>query len=244
MGLERKSKVMREEDKRTTAYHEGGHALVARFLPETDSINKITIIPRGRAAGVTWFLPEEKDFRYKDQLMSELSVAMGGRVAEEIVFGRISTGAANDIKQATELAHNMVRSWGMSEALGPLSYGQQDEQIFLGREIAQHRDYSEETAKLIDSEISRFVNEAYKRAINILNENRDILDKLTELLLEKETVMGKELDELIYAMRPGIVLPSDPHGDSDFQGGSNDKRENGNVSDDEDPSAEVADAQP
>jgi cell division protease FtsH len=210
MGLERKSKVMREEDKRTTAYHEGGHALVARFLPETDSINKITIIPRGRAAGVTWFLPEEKDFRYKDQLMSELSVAMGGRVAEEIVFGRISTGAANDIKQATELAHSMVRSWGMSEALGPLSYGQQDEQIFLGREIAQHRDYSEETAKLIDAEISRLVKEGYQRAREILKENRDILDKLTELLLEKETVMGKELDELIYAMRPGLKLPSDP----------------------------------
>jgi len=210
MGLERKSKVMREDDKRTTAYHEGGHALVARFLPETDSINKITIIPRGRAAGVTWFLPEEKDFRYKDQLMSELSVAMGGRVAEEIIFGRISTGAANDIKQATELAHNMVRNWGMSEALGPLSYGQQDEQIFLGREIAQHRDYSEDTAKLIDSEISRMVKAGYQRAKDILEENRDILDKLTGLLLEKETVMGKELDQLIYAMRPGIILPADP----------------------------------
>ena len=210
MGLERKSKVMREEDRRTTAYHEGGHALVARFLPETDSINKITIIPRGRAAGVTWFLPEEKDFRYKDQLLSELSVAMGGRVAEEIVFGRISTGAANDIKQATEIAHKMVRNWGMSEALGPLSYGQQDEQIFLGREIAQHRDYSEDTARLIDSEVSCLVKESHQKAMDILNENRDILDKLTAQLLEKETVMGKELDELIYAMRPGISLPADP----------------------------------
>ncbi len=208
MGLERKSKVMREEDKRTTAYHEGGHAIVARMLPETDSINKITIIPRGRAAGVTWFLPEEKDFIFKDQLQSKLAVALGGRVAEELVFNRISTGASNDIKQATEIASNMVRSWGMSDALGPLSYAKGEEQIFLGREISQHRDYSEDTAKKIDDEISRFINESYVRAKGVLTENRDILDKLSEMLLEKETVMGKELDELIYALRPGIKLPS------------------------------------
>jgi cell division protease FtsH len=122
MGLERKSKVIKEEDRKVTAYHEGGHALVARFLPETDAVNKITIIPRGRAAGITWFLPEERDFKFKDQLESELSVAFGGRVAEEIVFKRVSTGAANDIKQATNLAQRMIRSWGMSEKLGPLSY--------------------------------------------------------------------------------------------------------------------------
>ena len=119
MGLERKSKVISEEDKKTTAYHEAGHALVARFLPFTDAVNKVTIIPRGRAAGVTWFLPEERDFKYKDQLQSELSVAYGGRVAEEMIFNRISTGAAGDIKMATDLASRMVRSWGMSD-LGPL----------------------------------------------------------------------------------------------------------------------------
>ncbi len=209
MGLERKSKVIKEEDKKTTAYHEGGHALVARFLPGTDPINKITIIPRGRAAGVTWFLPEEKDFKYKDQLLSELAVTMGGRVAEELVFNRISTGAANDIKQATELAGNMVRSWGMSDALGPLSYAKGEEHIFLGREIAQHRDYSEETARKIDEEVSRIIRESYDRARQILKENMDILHKLSGLLIEKETVMGKELDELIRAMRPGIRLPSD-----------------------------------
>ncbi len=207
MGLERKSKVMREEDKRTTAYHEAGHAVVARLLPETDSINKITIIPRGRAAGVTWFLPEERDFVFKDQLISELSVAMGGRAAEEIVFNRISTGASNDIKKATEVAQKMVRSFGMSEELGPLSYGQQDEQIFLGREIAQHRDYSEATAQKIDAEISQIVKDAYARAKEILKDNRDILDTLAELLLDKETVMGKELDALIIEMRPGVKLP-------------------------------------
>ncbi|MCF8093986.1 MAG: ATP-dependent zinc metalloprotease FtsH [Desulfobacteraceae bacterium] len=210
MGLERKSKVMKEEDKKVTAYHEGGHALVARFSPETDSINKITIIPRGRAAGVTWFLPEERDFMFKDQLMSELAVALGGRVSEELVFNRISTGGANDIKKATELAQKMTCSWGMSETLGPLTYGQNEEHIFLGREIAQHRDYSEATAQKIDAEVAGLVKESYNRAKQILNDNMDILNRLAERLLDKETVMGKELDDLIYEMRPGIRLPSDP----------------------------------
>jgi len=208
MGLERKSKVIKEEDRKVTAYHEGGHALVARFLPETDVVNKITIIPRGRAAGITWFLPEERDFRFKDQLESELSVAFGGRAAEEIVFKRISTGAANDIKQATDLAQKMVRSWGMSEKLGPLSYAKNEEQIFLGREIAQHRDYSDETARKIDEEVNSLIDATYRMAKKVLEKNLDILHKLAELLLEKETVQGKELDELIFSMRPGIELPS------------------------------------
>ena len=208
MGLERKSKVIKEEDRKVTAYHEGGHALVARFLPETDAVNKITIVPRGRAAGVTWFLPEERDFKYKDQLESELAVAFGGRVAEEIVFKRISTGAANDIKQATELAQQMIRSWGMSDNLGPLSYAKGEEQVFLGREIAQHRDYSEATAQKIDEEINKLIKNAYERAKSVLNENLDILHQLAERLLEKETVMGKELDQLIHSLRPGIDLPS------------------------------------
>ena len=208
MGLERKSKVIKEEDRKVTAYHEGGHALVARFLPETDAVNKITIVPRGRAAGVTWFLPEERDFKFKDQLESELSVAFGGRVAEEIIFNRISTGAANDIKQATNLAQTMIRNWGMSDKLGPLSYAKGEEQVFLGREIAQHRDYSEATAKLIDEEINNLIKNAYQRAEKVLNENIDILHRLAELLLERETVLGKELDELIKELRPGIELPS------------------------------------
>jgi cell division protease FtsH len=208
MGLERKSKVIKEEDRKTTAYHEGGHALVARFLPGTDAVNKITIIPRGRAAGITWFLPEERDFKYKDQLESELAVAFGGRVAEEIVFGRISTGAANDIKQATDLVQNMVRSWGMSDALGPLSYSKNDEHIFLGREIAQHRDYSEETARKIDEEMTNLINKAYNQAKKVLEDNLDILHKLATLLLEKETVLGAELDGLIVSLRPGIEFPS------------------------------------
>ena len=208
MGLERKSKVIKEEDRKITAYHEGGHAVVARFLPETDAVNKITIVPRGRAAGVTWFLPEERDFKFKDQLESELSVAFGGRAAEEIIFNRISTGAANDIKQATALAQTMIRNWGMSDKLGPLSYSKGEEQIFLGREISQHRDYSESTAQMIDEEINKLIKDAYQRAVKLLKENLDILHKLAALLLEQETVQGKELDELITELRPGIKLLS------------------------------------
>ncbi|PIP38298.1 MAG: cell division protein FtsH [Desulfobacterales bacterium CG23_combo_of_CG06-09_8_20_14_all_51_8] len=213
MGLERKSKVIKEDDKKNTAYHEGGHAIVARLLPGTDPINKISIIPRGRAAGVTWFLPEEKDFQYKEQLLNELSVAMGGRVAEELVFKRISTGAANDIKQATSLASYMVRSWGMSEALGPISFAKQNEQIFLGREISQHRDYSEATAQKIDDEIAGMVKGSYRKARQILEDNMDILHKLADLLMEKETVMGRELDDLIRKMRPGFAIPGTPISD-------------------------------
>ncbi len=212
MGLERKSKIVREEDRKVTAYHEGGHAIVARLLPETDQVNKITIIPRGNAGGVTWFLPEERDFKFKDQLQNELAISFGGRVAEELVFGRMSTGAAGDIKQATDLAQKMVRNWGMSENLGLLSYSTSDEHVFLGREIAQHRDYSEETARKIDEEINRIVNASYVKAKTILSENMDILHKLAEMLLDKETVLGAELDDLIRSLRPGIKLwsPASP----------------------------------
>ena len=206
MGLERKSKVIKEEDRLTTAYHEGGHALVARLIPGTDVVNKITIIPRGRAAGITWFLPEEREFRYKDQLEAELSIAFGGRVAEEIVFNRISTGASNDIKKATELAQQMVRSWGMSE-LGPLFFAKDEEQVFLGREIAQHRDYSEETAKKIDKEVKNLVTRSYERARSVLTNHLDVLHKLAEQLLEKETILGAEMDEIIRQVRPDIQLP-------------------------------------
>ena len=210
MGLERKSKVIKEEDRKITAYHEAGHAIVARLQPETDSVNKITIIPRGHAGGVTWFLPEERDFKFKDQLLNELAISFGGRIAEELVFNRISTGAANDIKQATDIAQKMIRSWGMSENLGLLSYATSEEQVFLGREIAQHRDYSEDTARKIDEEINRIIKQSYHKARTLLNDNMDILHKLAELLLEKETVMGAELDELIRSMRPGIQLWSPP----------------------------------
>lgn len=202
MGLERKSKVIKEEEKKTTAYHEGGHALVARFLPNTDAVNKITIIPRGRAAGLTWFLPEEGDFKYKDQLENELAIAFGGRVAEQIIFNRISTGAANDIKQATKLANRMVRIFGMSEGLAPVSYENEDDNIFIGREMTQAKSYSEETARQIDVEVASIIDKAYKTAKTILEDNIDILHALTDMLIEKETVMGPELDDLIASLRP------------------------------------------
>ena len=202
MGLERKSKVIKEEDKKTTAYHEAGHALVARFLPFTDTVNKITIIPRGRAAGVTWFLPEEGDFKYKDQLENELAIAFGGRVAEEIIFKRISTGASNDIKQATVLANRMIRTFGMSDNLAPLSYENHDDNIFIGRSMTQAKAYSEETARKIDAEVAMIIDRAYQTAKTVLEGNIDILHKLTDLLIEKETVLGPELDDLIAASRP------------------------------------------
>ena len=222
MGLERKSKVIKEDEKKTTAYHEGGHALVARFLPGTDAVNKITIIPRGRAAGVTWFLPEEGDFKYKDQLENELAIAFGGRVAEEIIFKRISTGASNDIKQATKLANRMVRSFGMSDDLAPLSYEDHDDNIFIGREMTQAKSYSEATAQKIDAEVAGIIDRAYAAAQKILEDNIDILHALTDLLMEKETIMGPELDDLIAEMRP----------DFDFFG----KR---NVKSDPDPAEEA-----
>ena len=175
---------------------------MARFLPNTDAINKITIIPRGRAAGVTWFLPEEGDFKYKDQLENELAIAFGGRVAEEIIFKRVSTGAANDIKQATKLANRMIRSFGMSDNLAPLSYEDHDENIFIGREMTQAKGYSEATAQQIDAEVAKLVDRAYKKAKKLLEENIDILHKLTDMLIEKETVLGPELDDLIAELRP------------------------------------------
>jgi len=202
MGLERKSKVIKDEEKKTTAYHEGGHALVARFLPNTDAVNKITIIPRGRAAGVTWFLPEEGDFKYKDQLENELAIAFGGRVAEDIIFKRISTGASNDIKQATKLANSMVRTFGMSDNMTPLSYEDHNDNIFIGREMTQAKAYSEETARQIDAEVALLITRAYKTAEKILKDNIELLHALTDLLIEKETVLGPELDELIASIRP------------------------------------------
>ncbi len=208
LGLERKSKVLKEEDRKVTAYHEAGHALVSCFIEGTHPINKITIIPRGRALGITWFLPEERDSVFKDQLESELAVAFGGRVAEEIIFGRISTGASNDIQQATKVAHNMVRSWGMSEELGPISYSKNDEHVFLGREIAQSRDYSEETARKIDEEIYKIIKKAHDTARDVLEENLDILHKLADLLLEIETVQGDELYAMIRKLKPDAKLPS------------------------------------
>jgi len=201
MGVERKSMIISEEEKKNTAYHEAGHALVAKLTVGTDPIHKVSIIPRGRALGVTQQLPIDDKYTYsKDYLIKALRVLMGGRAAEEIALHHMTTGAGNDIERATELARKMVTVWGMSEKLGPLTFGKKDEQIFLGREIAQHKDYSEKTAVEIDEEVRRLVTEAYVEAKSLLEKNYDILDAFAKTLLEKETMDSPEIDAMIAAV--------------------------------------------
>jgi len=198
MGKPRKSMIISEKEKRNAAYHEAGHTLVAKKIPETDPIHKVTIIPRGRALGLTQQLPIDEKHTYpKRYLLDNLAVLMGGRTAEELVLDEMTSGAGNDIEQATETARKMVCQWGMSEKLGPLAFGQKEEQIFLGREFAQHKDYSEQTAELIDQEIRRLVTEAHERAKKILTENMDTLHALAQALLERETLVEKEIDAII-----------------------------------------------
>jgi cell division protease FtsH len=198
MGMERKSMIISEEEKKTTAYHEIGHVLVARMLPEADPVHKVTIIPRGRALGVTSYLPiDEKHTYSKSYLEAIITYALGGRAAEKIIFDHYTTGAGNDIEKATGIARKMVCEWGMSEKLGPLSYGAKEEEIFLGREIQKHRDYSERTAIEIDDEIRRIVNSAMERAEKILRDNIDLLHRLSKELLEREILDSEEIDKLI-----------------------------------------------
>jgi len=204
MGVERKSMVLTDEEKRTTAYHEAGHAMMARLLPGTDPVHKVTIIPRGRALGITMQLPTDDRHSYsKEFLYNTLAILMGGRVAEELIFNQVTTGAGNDLERATDLARKMVCEWGMSEELGPLTYGKKDEEIFLGREIATRRDYSEEIAIKIDTEVKRLVSENYERTKRILLENMAALKALAEALLEKEVLDAPEIDKIIQgAMSP------------------------------------------
>jgi cell division protease FtsH len=198
MGVERKSMIIPLEERRITAYHEAGHTLVAKMIPGTDPIHKVTIIPRGRALGLTQQLPIDEKHTYpKDYLLDNIAVMLGGRAAEELVLNRETTGAGNDIERSTEIARKMVCEWGMSEKLGPLAFGQKEEQIFLGREFAQHRDYSEETARIIDSEIRAIVTQSYERAKDILYKNIATLHQLAKNLLEKEVLDGHQIDAII-----------------------------------------------
>ena len=197
MGAERRSMIISDEEKRNTAYHEAGHALVATMMPHTDPLHKVTIIPRGMALGVTMQLPVDDKHTYtKDFLQSQLAVMMGGRVAEEVFLDRMTTGAGNDFEQATELARKMVCEWGMS-GMGPLTFGKKEETIFLGREIAQHRDYSEATAVCIDQEVKKIVARAYTNARKILEGNRDTLERIATALLEREVLDGSEVTLLV-----------------------------------------------
>jgi len=207
MGMERKSLIISEEEKKTTSYHEIGHVLVARMIPEADPVHKVTIIPRGRALGVTSYLPiDEKHTYSKEYLEAVITYALGGRAAEKIVFGHYTTGAGNDIEKATNIARKMVCEWGMSEKLGPMSYGAKEEEIFLGREIQKHRDYSEKTAIDIDEEIRGIINHAMNRAEKILRDHIDLLHKLSKELLEREILDSDEIERIIN----GEELPPVP----------------------------------
>jgi len=198
MGMEIKSMIISEEEKKITAYHEIGHVLVARMIPEADPVHKVTIIPRGRALGVTTYLPVDEKHTYsKDYLEATITYALGGRAAEKIIFNRFTTGAGNDIEKSTNLARKMVCEWGMSESLGPLAYGKNEEEIFLGREITKHSDYSELTAQEIDREIKKIVIDGMERAEKILNEHVEILHKLSNELLEREILDSGEIDKII-----------------------------------------------
>jgi len=198
MGMERKSMLITEEEKRTTACHESGHVLVAKMIPGSDPVHKVTIIPRGRALGVTAYLPlDEKHTYSKDYLEGRLTQLLGGRAAEKLVYDCYTTGAGNDIERATEMARKMVCEWGMSDKLGPIAFGQKDQEIFLGREIAQHRDYSEKVAQEIDSEISTIVRNAEELALKLLSDNIDMLHQLTEALLVHEILDGEQIDRIM-----------------------------------------------
>lgn len=198
MGVERKSMIISEDEKTNTAYHEAGHTLVAKLTPGTDPIHKVSIIPRGRALGVTQQLPIDDRYTYSSEYLKKtLQVLMGGRAAEEIALKHMTTGAGNDLERATDLARKMVTEWGMSEKLGPLTFGKKDEQIFLGREIAKHKDYSEKIAEEIDDEVKKLVTDAYEQASKLLTDNRVILDAFAKKLLEKETMDSHEIEDLL-----------------------------------------------
>ena len=200
MGVERKTLMLTDDEKRVTAYHEAGHALVAAFTPGADPLHKVTVIPRGRALGVTMQLPLEDKYTYKKSYVEgQISILMGGRIAEELTQEDITTGAGNDIDRATDMARRMVREWGMSK-LGPLSYGNNDEPVFLGRDFSTRPDYSEDTAIRIDQEVDRIVQAAYERAKSILIEHRPVLDKLAQELLELESLEGRQVYEIIREM--------------------------------------------
>jgi cell division protease FtsH len=211
MGVERKSLILSDEEKKVTAYHEAGHALVAAKLPGSDPVHKVTIIPRGMALGVTMQLPVDDRHNYtREYLKTDLAILMGGRLAEEIFLNQMSTGAGNDIERATEMARKMVCEWGMSD-LGPLTFGKKEEQIFLGREISQHRDYSEDTAIKIDGEVRKLVNQGYETAKNILEGNRDTLQKIAASLLEREVLDASEVMMLVEGKElPPMKSPSKP----------------------------------
>ncbi|MBD3670937.1 MAG: ATP-dependent metalloprotease, partial [Gammaproteobacteria bacterium] len=205
MGAERKSMVMSEDEKKLTAYHEAGHAIVGRLVPEHDPVHKVTIIPRGRALGVTLFLPEEDRYSYsKQRLESQISSLFGGRLAEELIFGSesVTTGASNDIERATEIARNMVTKWGLSEKLGPLTYSEEEDEVFLGRSVAKQKNVSDETSHIIDEEIRLVIDRNYGRAKQLLTDNMEKLHTMAGALIKYETIDSDQIDDIMEGKTP------------------------------------------
>ena len=223
MGKERRSLILSDEEKRNTAYHEGGHALIAKLLPGSDPVHKVTIIPRGRALGVTMQLPEEDRHSYtRGYMENQLAVLLGGRVAEEIFLDDITTGASNDIERATKMARNMVCRFGMSEKLGPQSFGEDPDSVFLGRELIHHQNHSEETAKLIDAEVRRLLDDAHNKGRNLLEEHAHVMHAMADALLERETITGKDIDLLIAGEDLPPYTPPPPTSGSSGDSGQGD----------------------
>jgi cell division protease FtsH len=211
MGAERRSMIISDEEKRNTAFHEAGHALVAKLLPGADPIHKVTIIPRGMALGLTQQLPIDEKHTYpREYLLNNLVILFGGRVAEELVLNHMTTGAGNDIEKATDLARRMVCEWGMSEKLGPMTFGKKEEEIFLGRDFTQKVDYSESTAIEIDAEVRRIIQDSYHKAKDLLKTNLRLLHKVAETLLEKEVLDGSEIDAIVREFNGNGGAPLSP----------------------------------
>lgn len=211
MGPERKSMIIADDEKRVTAYHEAGHALVAHFMPEADPVHKVTIIPRGRALGSTQQLPLDDRRNYtRTYLQTQITVLLGGRIAEELVLNEMTTGAGNDFERVTDIARSMVTEWGMSEQLGPLTFGGKSETVFLGRDFAQHKEYSDDTALLIDSAIKQIVDKAYAEGAALLSEHIDVVHAVAEALLIRESLEGEEVALLAEGKSlPKVKLPVD-----------------------------------
>jgi cell division protease FtsH len=224
MGAERRSLVMPEEERRNTAYHESGHAIVARLLPKTDPVHKVTIIPRGRALGVTMQLPVEDRYSYdRNYLLNNIAVLFGGRIAEELFMNQMTTGASNDFKRATEMARRMVTEWGMTDALGPMVYGENEGEVFLGRQVTTHQNMSEETMKAVDKEVRAIIDMQYALARRLLEENRDKVEAMTKALLEWETIDAHQIEDIMTGKpprppKPVVVAPKSPPPDGGSRG--------------------------
>jgi cell division protease FtsH len=228
MGTERRSMVMSEKEKKLTAFHEAGHAIVGRLVPEHDPVYKVSIIPRGRALGVTMFLPEEDRYSLsKQHLESQISSLFGGRIAEELIYGKdsVTTGASNDIERATDIARNMVTKWGLSDRLGPLTYSEDEGEVFLGRSVTQHKNLGDDTARIIDEEIRSLIDTNYERAKTLLKEHLEVLHTMTDALMKYETIDAGQID----ALMAGKDVPApkdwiDMDDDDDTSGSTTDKK--------------------